>query len=287
MRHVISLSSIPPRFADLGRTLAPLVAQSSRPEAVLLHIPRAYRRFPQWGGSLPDVPPGVTIVRTDDDHGPASKVLPAARSLRGQRVTILFGDDDIHYPPDWAARFLSVRVQHPGAAVCAAAMRFDKVGVRATSSAPEPRAKIAPPAREQPAYMLRLALRRAGVRLGPVSEFSTPFRKLYRSGHVDLFEAYAGVAVSPDDFDDEAFVIPPVVWAVDDVWLSGQLARRGVPVWADHSLDVARSVIEVSNTFPLNMAVLDGANRQAANRACIRHMQETYGIWGGVADQST
>ena len=80
MRHVITLSTIPPRFAGIGPALRSLVAQRSRPEAVELYIPRSYRRFPDWGGGLPEVPEGVRIVRVDEDLGPATKILPAARA---------------------------------------------------------------------------------------------------------------------------------------------------------------------------------------------------------------
>ena len=38
MRHVITLSTIPPRFAGIGPALRSLVAQRSRPEAVELTI---------------------------------------------------------------------------------------------------------------------------------------------------------------------------------------------------------------------------------------------------------
>ncbi len=90
MRHIISLTAIPPRFADLGLTLHSLLRQKSRPEAVELWIPHSYRRFPQWGGGLPDVPEGVTLRRVDVDYGPATKVLPALRERRGQAVEILY-----------------------------------------------------------------------------------------------------------------------------------------------------------------------------------------------------
>ena len=90
MRYVISLSTIPPRFASVGPCLNALLRQTARPEAVELYIPHSYRRFPQWGGGLPEVPAGVTIVRVDEDLGPATKILPAARAWRGQDVELFF-----------------------------------------------------------------------------------------------------------------------------------------------------------------------------------------------------
>ena len=105
VRHIITLSTIPPRFAGIGGTLRSLVRQSSRPEAIELYVPAAYRRFPEWGGALPEVPPGVRIIRTPQDFGPATKILPAARAYRGQEVELLYADDDQCYQPGWAAGF--------------------------------------------------------------------------------------------------------------------------------------------------------------------------------------
>jgi hypothetical protein len=65
MRYVISLSSIPPRFDQIGPVLTSLVRQSIRPLAVELWIPTRYRRFPDWDGRLPEVPEGVTIRRPE------------------------------------------------------------------------------------------------------------------------------------------------------------------------------------------------------------------------------
>ena len=59
-----------------------------------------------------------------------------------------------------------------------------------------------------------------------------------------------GAVVRPEFFDDVAYDIPEEAWAVDDVWLSAQLARRGIAIYcprrhpmpkaADHaSLEVA------------------------------------------------
>jgi hypothetical protein len=53
-----------------------------------------------------------------------------------------------------------------------------------------------------------------------------------------------------------AFDIPDLLWTVDDIWLSGQLAVNGVPI---------RKITD----------------HEQANRACIRHFQREYGIWSG------
>jgi hypothetical protein len=291
MRHVISLSTIPPRFSQLGPALTSLVRQTSRPEAVELYIPRHYRRFPQWGGGLPDVPEGVTIVRVDEDLGPATKALPAARAWRGQDVVLLYCDDDTFYHRDWAARFLAVQRAHPGEAICASGTTLERMGRPWTEARRGPRAEYAPPFPKQFGFQLRRLARVAfgglGGRGAERLKLLPQFRKLVRSGYADIAEGFAGVAVRPDFLDDAAFSLPPVVWSVDDVWLSGHLARQDIPIWADQSLNLAQAIIPLSRTLPLYAAVIEGADRRAANQACIDYMRQTYGIWGGVADQST
>lgn len=287
MRHVISLSTIPPRFAKIGPALKSLLAQTSRPEAIELYIPRTYRRFPQWGGALPEVPEGVRIVRVEDDLGPATKVLPAARAYRGQAVELLYVDDDIVFEKDWAQASLDLRKAHPEAAVCGGGVTMQRLGLNWVAKAPLPRAVLAPLGYMQPGYHVRRLLSQAFTFRGGTTMLSTPFRRIDRSGFVEIAEGCGGVALHPDFFDDAAFDIPPVLWTVDDVWLSGHLARRGIPIWADKTLNKGRAVLEVSRTQALFRAVIEGADRDAANHACVDYMRKTYGIWGGVATQST
>ena len=111
--------------------------------------------------------------------------------------------------------------------------------------------------------------------------------RVARSGYIAIGEGYGGVMVRPDYFDDLAYGIPPVVWAVDDIWLSGMLMRQGIRIWVAREIWKGRRLLDLSNHFALSTAVIEGADRHAANRACIDYMRETYGIWGGVATQST
>ncbi len=287
MRHVISLSTIPPRFDRIGPALAALVRQRSRPEAVELYIPRSYRRFPQWGGALPQVPEGVTIVRVDDDLGPATKVLPAARTWRGQGVELSYVDDDHVFAPDWAGRVLALRRQRPDDVLCAFGVPLRLMGSSPNPDLPEPQALRAPRSREQLSYQLRRLLA-AMLRSnrGP-DRLQFPFRKIARSGYADIALGFCGVSIRPEFLDDLAYDIPPVLWAVDDIWLSGHFARRGVAIWADISLNRVRTLVATSATQALMHAQLDGADRNEANLACIAHMRQTYGVWGGIAAQST
>jgi hypothetical protein len=287
MRHIITLSSIPPRFDKLGPALHALRAQTSRPEAIELYIPKTYRRFPQWGGGLPGVPEGVTIRRVDEDFGPATKVLPAARAYRGQEVELLYVDDDVVFQSDWAALSLDLRKAHPAAVICGFAATVRRFGGNWKAARPLPRAVPAPRTSRQLGYQVRRLLGQLRPRSGSKSFLLAPYRKLDQSGFAEIAVGHGGVMLRPEFLDDAAFVLPPVLWTVDDVWLSGHMTRLGVPIWADRSLDKGRTVRDASHQHALFRSTIDGADRDAANLACIDYFRRTYGIWGGAATQST
>lgn len=274
---IISLSSIPPRFDHLGATLHSLLRQDADISRILLYIPESYRRFPDWDGRLPEVPEGIEIRRTDDDLGPATKVLAAARDFRGQDCDILFCDDDRLYARDWAGQFLHTRRERP--ACCIANLGF-QVHEVADSSAVRP---FHPQVQRSWRitdldFQLRYLWReiKAGHRW---REVDAPWRRVYKkSGFIDVFEGCGGAMVRPEFFDDAAYDIPPVLWSVDDIWLSGTLARRGVPIWLRGNQFPPRDT-EAKEHVPLVKSIVDGADRKSANTAAIRYFQETHGVW--------
>jgi len=268
---VASLSSIPPRFGAISLTLESLLGQSARPDRVILWIPQAYRRFADWDGSLPAVPEGVEIARTEDDLGPATKILPATRAFRGQDVDLLLCDDDRAYAPEWAAEFLAAKHDHPGCAIAKRGLLADRIAGTASARALQPRAL---PRTESEDWEYRAKRLWARITAQP-----RPERRLFKqSGYIDCFEGCSGVLLRPEFFDDADFDIPEVAWAVDDVWLSACLARKGVPIWL-----IANTVTPLNTAAqaqaPLADAVIAGAGRGQANRDAIRAMQDRFGIW--------
>lgn len=287
MRQIITLTTIPPRFGKTGETLQTLLSQRLPAERIELYIPRHYRRFPDWGGSLPEVPAGVTIVRVDEDLGPATKILPAARAWTGQAVDLIYVDDDRRYGPDLTRVALDLRKEHPDAALCATGFSVRNRYGYDVPDRRKPRAVQTVNPRFSLDYQFRNALADLRHRLFGGPPPLTPVKLLARSGYVDVAQGYGGVAVRPEFLDEIAHAIPPVLWAVDDVWLSGMLERRGIPIWADRRLFGVRKLEAVSEIEPLFRAVIDGAARDTADRACIDYFRKTYGIWGGVATQRT
>ena len=276
-RLIISLSSIPPRFSRIGPTLQSLLAQATPADRVLLYIPRKYRRFPEWDGVLPDVPEGVEIRRTEDDLGPATKVLCAAREFQGQDCGIIFCDDDRYYPPDMVTRFTRLSAAHPDCAIALVGRQAETIGESTGQRDKHPRA-----VRRWRVTDVDFQLRflwsqiRAGRNWRKVA---APHRRVYkRSGYVDVFEGCGGVLVRPEFFDDMAYDIPPVLWTVDDVWLSGMIARRGVGIWLEANL-MDPPETEADTHAPLAFSVIEGADRGVANRMAVKYMQDHFGIW--------
>jgi len=280
---VVALSTIPPRFPFLGATLRTLLDQSVRPDRIEVWIPRTYRRFPDHAFGLPDVPEGVTIEVTDDDLGPATKILPCARKYRGTATRILYVDDDRIYWHRLLESLLEAARKKP--ATCIAATGCDVGFFLRRKDGPRP---------HQP----RVERRRGGLRALPrnLPYWIARERAFAREkglkcmiwppdcGYADIAEGFGGVLVEPDMFADAAFAIPPVLWAVDDIWLSGCLACQGIPIWVEKVVTKGGPKKKENSTgneriAALGRAVIEGHDRLQANRAAIRHFREQHGIW--------
>ncbi|MFC3145431.1 glycosyltransferase family 2 protein [Psychromarinibacter halotolerans] len=267
---VVSLSSVPPRFGKIGATLRSLVVQGA--DRVELQIPHAYRRFPDWDGTLPDVPEGVTIRRTAEDWGPATKLLGALAAWRDADTRILFCDDDQYYAPDWASRFLRLSDARPDTAIAMLGMQVDE---DAQASRPlQPRMQ-----RRWRITDAEFQVRYLWQDLTKGRDLPAPGRRVVkRSGYADVFEGRGGVLVRPGFFGPEVFDVPDAAWAVDDVWLSACVAKTGVPIWVQGGYrDPTDTEAEVED--PLCRTEVGGVRRDEANRRAVDHVRTRFGIW--------
>ncbi len=274
---ILTLSTIPPRFGDLYGALERLKRQTVQPDRIIVYVPRRYRRFPDYAGDLPRVPEGVEIRQPDHDYGPASKILHAAEEFCGQDVDLLFCDDDVVYPPTWIEAFRRERRRQPDAAIAVLGFEATRLGEATMQRKHQPRAanhwRITDVEFQVRAlwydfrtrYFSRPALR--------------PARRMFlRSGYRDIFEGVGGVLVKPDHFDDTAHDIPDVMWTVDDVWLSGMLARRDIPIWV-MAHRYTQVPVKTAGISALAESVIDGAGRHDANKICFDYLRQKYGIW--------
>ena len=98
------------------------------------------------------------------------------------------------------------------------------------------------------------------------------------SGYIDIAEGFGGVSIKPDFFGPDAFDIPPIVWSVDDIWLSGMLEKANIGIWADGSLSMPLTSVGHPIEALCDFSI-DGFGRYAANDYAVKYMQDHYGIW--------
>lgn len=248
-RLVVTLTTIPARAGLLAPVLRSLLDQTEPADRIVLAWPdRALR----GGAAYPDpatldLPAGVDVLRCSD-LGPATKLLPALRSEPDAVLVVV--DDDVIYPRDFLAVLRAAAARHPGAAV----------GLR-------------------------------GVRLDPGCAFSdlphVMCGGLARDQAVDVLFGTWGYLLPPGALDDAVHALedaPPAVRWVDDVWISGHLARRGVP-----RVVLAAPTLPVETRASWRAALTDGPNRSGANdAAAIAHFAEDWarGPGGAVSPPS-
>lgn len=241
-RLVVTLTTIPARAHRLRATLRSLLDQSEPADRIVLCLPHDARRsgeaYPD--PALLDLPAGVEVLRCED-LGPATKLLPTLLAEPGACVVVV--DDDVVYPRDFLASLL-------------AAHRAD------------PRA----------AHGLR------GVRVAPGVPFPALTHVMCSAIHepvaVDILFGTWGYLLPPGALDaavHDFSAAPEAVRWVDDVWISGHLARRGV-----------RRVVVPTRSFPVEtpasaiQALTDGPNHSGGNDAAA--IAVFAADWGGYSD---
>lgn len=274
--RVISLTTIPPRFSLIGPTLASLLAQRAPADRVILCVPQRYRRFPDYGGSLPEVPEGIEITRPETDYGPASKVLHAARAFAGLPAEILFCDDDRIYPPGWSEVFVQARRQRPEDVIAPISWTTAEMFSHPRTNPPQPQARRANRALDIP-HQVKKRLWRLRRAFG-ADEEGPSHAHIAQAGYRDIFQGYGGVMLRPDFLPPEAFDIPPGLWAVDDIWLSGMLAKAGRGIWAPAAIK-GPPLAAADRAAPLHAAEIDQMNRRRADIACFEHLRAEHGVW--------
>ncbi|HIC65329.1 MAG: glycosyltransferase family A protein [Paracoccus sp. (in: a-proteobacteria)] len=268
---VISLTTIPPRLPRIRPTLLDLLNQSAPVDEIRLYLPRRHRRFPLAEAEIPDLPKGIRLILVDEDFGPATKVLPAARDLAGQDVELIFCDDDQAYDPDWAGWFLEARRQHPDACLVQKGYNLED---RPEGTKYYPRHD---PAHQPRAQRFRRDLR---YRLRRAASLGTWRKKPFvKSGYLDILEGYRGAMIRPDFLPAEAWDIPETLWMVDDPWLSGHLLRNGHPIWLIAEAPQPTRSHDARLLDGLKHFVDNGCDRRQADTMAIEYFRRRYGLW--------
>ena len=224
-RIVVTLTSIPQRVRMLAPTLRSLLEQSESANRIIVALPEKARRD---GSTYPHaeqlhLPPGVERL-TCEDEGPATKLLPALIAEPDALLVVV--DDDVIYPPDFLRTLLKAHRRNPRAAV----------GYRGVCLA-------------------------EGVAFGELSHVFATNVKI--DERVDVLFGTWGYLLPPGALDRAVHDFsgtPEALRMVDDVWISGHLARRGIArlITPAHELP-----IETLSSF--RSALCRGPNRSGAN----------------------
>ena len=254
---VVSLTTTPPRMAHLGQTLHSILTQSRAPDRIALYLPKRYRR-PEFGSyELPAVPKGIEIRMCDFDFGPATKILPAVKEFAGTNAKIIYCDDDQIYDAEWIGRLCEKSLAFPSDCIADRGLRVAKLD-----------------ARLRPKGLSYRIQRLASLGLWrPLKQYDAG-----ADGAFDIALGYGGVLVRPEFFPPTVFDIPDVLWTVDDIWLSGQMALNGITVRQASAIRLSANG-EAAGIAALLDSEIGGHGRTAASRACVEYFRKTYGLW--------
>ena len=279
---VISLTSIPPRFPKLFKTLNSLKQQRYPVGRLELCLPKRFKRFPDFEVSNVEVPDGVVLREVEKDLGPATKVLPTAMAWRGRDVSILYCDDDKEFDPDWATGFLKSFAFYKAKGHDRFALASVGVCVDWYNGATSAIEKHRRPARQKPmldfSYRWRKIKHQLSTKfLGNSASVPSRSRWFSSSGQIDIMEGYGGVLVEPQFFQQSDLEIPDPIWRVDDIWLSGLLASRQIPIFANHYSKLPQAHEFVGHGLAEEVA--SGLTRKDLDQMAIRYFQRKFGVW--------
>lgn len=274
---VVSLSTIPPRFNEVGAALRCILNQNRRADEIHLYIPQQYRRFPEHAFCLPAVPEGVSIKVVEDDLGPATKILPCAKAHWGTNTRIVYCDDDRLPPKNWLGALLAASERRPDDAVVSSGDLFDRYGISVSFYKRNPRA--IPRSRRSDLRYYAARLRQFAHSAITLSKQQKPARHPFRqSGYIAFAHGLGGVSIRPEFLGADDFMIPNILWTVDDIWLSGAFERKGIGIWAEKTVPMP-AFGSAAQHSSLAESVIEAHDRSDADLACIKYLQEHYGIW--------
>lgn len=92
---VVSLTTIPTRFDNVGITINSILSQTVLPDLIILHIPERYNNYTY--STLPVISDKVIINNNVKDYGPATKLLGLKQfNLKDDDIIIVIDDDRIY-----------------------------------------------------------------------------------------------------------------------------------------------------------------------------------------------
>jgi hypothetical protein len=222
-RVIASITTVPDRIDNLEPTIRSLLKQTRPPDEIVLTIPefsiRQQRPYavPKYVSRWPR----VRVLHCRKDWGPATKFIPVVQEElaagRGDTLMMVVDDDRV-YPRDALQTYLHYNQQLPGAALC-------------FRGAAMPR-----------------TLDWRDARMIKANELRQP-------EPVAVITGCGSYLIQPRFFDESLWDYsgaPRGAFFMDDIWVSGWLARRNVKRWAIPASTMMRSVWRQRRTLSLH-----------------------------------
>ena len=246
-RVIASLSTVPSRINNLSATIRSLLKQTRPPDEIILVIPefsiREERPYvvPEYVLRLPR----LRILRSEKDWGPATKFIPVVREElaagRGDTVVMVVDDDRV-YPRDALATYLHYTAELNEAALC-------------FRGAAMPRT-----------FDWRDAIMTKG-------------NDLREPRSVAVITGCGSYLIQPRFFDESLWdysEAPQGAFYMDDIWISGWLARRNVKRYAVPTSMMMRSVWRQRRTLTLHDVPY---GRQHNNNETIAFFRDSWDVF--------
>ena len=205
---VITMTTLPSRIRNIRTTIASLLDQSIAPEKIILNLPK-YSRREQIGYAIPRYlknHPSILVNEIEEDLGPATKLLPTLKLFEGSDTLIIVADDDEIYPKGLIENYLSHADRFPTSVM--SLVGWD---------APEDFKHTS----KQVLY-------------GAIGDRPKGSMKVIKPTRTDCVQGASTFAVRPGFFTESIFLYadaPKEAFYVDDIWVSGHLAKNQVPVY--------------------------------------------------------
>lgn len=129
---IASVTTIPSRIAGVDQSISSIMRQHVVPDEIVLCLPKESHREPSEGDPY-EIPENIqtlvdhgrlTIIRTENDYGPATKLLGVLErementyNLDNEPLIITF-DDDKYYEPEAIDQLLNANLIEAGCVVC-------------------------------------------------------------------------------------------------------------------------------------------------------------------------
>jgi len=119
LRVVASYTTLPSRYEVLQQSLESIKSQTHKVDAIYLTIPKISRRLNKpYLPLTEDITKLCTIVRSDIDYGPLTKIYGALVSEVDPQTVIISCDDDVQFSPNHVEKLLQYHIKYPQIAIC-------------------------------------------------------------------------------------------------------------------------------------------------------------------------